>query len=112
MSLNVTSQLLLVEVLPSLANEIEALLKKANEPELSAQVIDLRIVERCSCEDDFCASFYTQPKPSGSYGPGHRNVELEPEDGILILDVVSSRIMQIEVLYREDIRKAIRAIFP
>jgi hypothetical protein len=108
----ITSQILLRDVLPSLAKEAEALLMKANEPELSAQVGDLKIVERCRCESDFCASFYTQPKPIGSYGPGHSNIALEPEKGMLVLDIVSGQIMQIEVLYRDEIRKVIRAILP
>lgn len=112
MSSQTTSRPLLVEVLPSLANEIEELLKKANEPELSARVVDLRIVDRCRCEDDFCASFYTQPKPIGGYGPSHRNVVLGPENGMLVLDVVSGSIMYVEVLNRDDIRKSIRAVLP
>lgn len=102
----------LVDALPLLAKEIQGLLTKANEHELATQVNELRIVERCSCEDDFCASFYTQPKPKGSYGPGHRNIALEAENGMLILDVVPGRIMQIEVLYRDEIRSALRALFP
>src|SRR6266851_943894 len=95
----------LVDTLPSLANEIEELLSKQNEHDLAAQVSELTIVDRCRCGDDFCATFYTQPKPSGSYGPTHRNVDLEPESGYLILDVVSERIMAIEVLYRDEIRR-------
>jgi hypothetical protein len=102
----------LVDALPLLAREIEELLAKANEPKLAAQVAKLRMIERCSCEDDFCASFYTQPKPNGSYGSGHRNVVLEPDNGMLILDVVTGRIMQVEVLYRDEIRRVVRAIFP
>lgn len=102
----------LVNAFPLLAREIQELLTKANAHELATQVNELRIVERCSCEDDFCASFYTQPKPKGSYGPAHRNIDLEAEDGMLILDVVSGRIMQIEVLYRSEIRSALRALFP
>lgn len=112
MSSHDTSQLLLQDVLPSLADEMEALLTKANELELSSQVVELKIVDRCRCEDDFCASFYTQPKPIEGYGPGHRNVVLRPEKGMLVLDVVASRIMYVEVLNRDEIRKAIRAVLP
>ena len=63
--------MLLTEALPQLAREIEQLLKKRGEPELAAQVPRLAIFDRCRCGDDFCASFYTQPKPEGRYGPGH-----------------------------------------
>jgi hypothetical protein len=63
----------------------------------------LTIVERCRCGDDFCASFYTQPKPKESYGPGHDSMELEPTEGMLILDIVDGRIAHVEILHRNDI---------
>src|SRR5271157_4380570 len=98
--------------MPALASELETLLFKAEEPELATQVSGLEIVDRCRCGDDFCASFYTQPKPVGSYGPGHRNVALAPEKGRLILDVVAGRIMFVEVLYRDEIREVLSAAVP
>ncbi|WP_433967619.1 hypothetical protein [Tunturiibacter gelidiferens] len=99
---------LLNEILPIFAKEIEELLNKRNEPKLAAQIISLAIVDRCKCGEDFCGAFYVEPKPAGAYGPGHRNVELEPESGMIILDVVNDRIMQIEVLYRDEVRRAIQ----
>ena len=102
----------LVDTLPSLAKEVADLLNKQSEHELAAQIAELTIVDRCRCEEDFCATFYTQPKPHGAYGPNHRNVSLEPELGYIVLDVVSERIMQIEVLYRDEIRKALHASIP
>jgi hypothetical protein len=59
-----------------LALELEQLLKKQGEAALAAQVPQLKVVDRCRCGDNFCSSFYTQPKPEGSYGPGHRPVAL------------------------------------
>ena len=94
----------LITTLPSLASELQSLLLEANEPELAAQILDLKIVDRCRCGDDFCGSFYAEPKPHGSYGPNHRNVALTPEEGWLILDVVAGKIMFVEVLYRREIR--------
>jgi hypothetical protein len=102
----------LIEVLPVFAGEIEELLKKQNESKLAAQITSLTIVDRCRCGEDFCAAFYVEPKPHGAYGPGHRNVDLEPESGMVILDVVNDRIMQIEVLYRDEIRQAIQTAVP
>ena len=99
-------------VLPSLAQELRMLLIEAEELELAAQVSGLEIVDRCRCGDDFCATFYTQPKPLGSYGSGHRNVALTPEKGWLILDVVDGQIMCVEVLYRDEIREALLAVAP
>jgi hypothetical protein len=101
----------LVDILPELAEELEDLLREA-EPELAGQVRGLKMVDRCRCGDDFCATFYTEPPPGGSYGPGHRNVPLEPSEGMLILDVVGTKIMCVEVLYRDQIRQALLAALP
>ncbi|MGA8869641.1 MAG: hypothetical protein WB460_00775 [Candidatus Acidiferrales bacterium] len=59
-------RLLLTEVLPAFAAELRQLL-----------------VERCRFGDDFCATFYTQPKPQGSFDPGHRDVALAPDERML-----------------------------
>jgi hypothetical protein len=101
---------LLSDVLPDLAREIQQLLVEQGEAELAAQVPSLRIVDRCRCGDDFCASFYVQPRPDGAYGPDHRNVTLSPNQGMLILDVVGAGIAGVKVLYREDVRKAIQVL--
>jgi hypothetical protein len=89
--------MLLIESLPDLSRELSDLLITAREPGLAAQIGHLEIVAKCSCSDEFCASFYIAPKPVGSYGPKHRNLELEPVRGMIILDLV-------EVLYRDDVR--------
>jgi hypothetical protein len=41
----------LIEILPSLALELEQLFKKQGEPELAAQVPQLAVVDRCRCGD-------------------------------------------------------------
>lgn len=96
-------RLLLTDTLPAFATELWQLLIKQGEPELAAPVSNLAILDRCRCGDDFCATFYAKPKPKGSYGPGHRNVVLAPEDGTLILDVVAAEIACVEVLDRKDV---------
>ena len=103
---------LIVDALPSLANELANLLVKAGEPAFAAQVKELRIIDRCRCGDDFCATFYTEPKPDGRWGPGHSCIELEPTKGMIILDVVASRISCVEVIYRDEVQKVLRAIAP
>lgn len=86
---------------PVLAVQIETALRVADEPALAGLLHDLRIVQRCTCEDDFCQSFYTEPPPKTAYGTGQRNVALDaPWPGYLILDVVDDRIMYVEVLHR------------
>ncbi len=103
--------MLLIESLPDLSRELAELLITAREPSLAAQIDDLKIVAKCSCSDDFCASFYTAPKLVGSYGPKHRNLELVPVRGMIILDLVDDRIVQIEVVYRDDVRSKLTQLF-
>ena len=103
---------LLSDVFPFLSQELHQLLNDAGEASLASQVSGLKIVDRCRCSDDFCASFYTQPKPKGAYGSGHCNVALAPAKGMLILDVVDGVIAQVEVLYRDDIRQKLLAVLP
>ena len=102
----------LSDAFPLLSQELQQLLRDAGETDLASQVPGLRIVDRCRCGDDFCASFYTLPKPNGAYGPGQRNVALTPAKGMLILDVVDDVIAQVEVLYRNDIRPKLLAVLP
>jgi hypothetical protein len=99
--------MLLVDALPQLQKEIRLLLDQAGESQLSAQLEDLSIVDRCRCGDDFCSSFYTAPKPAGAYGKGHRSISLEPSKGMIILDVVDEKVVQIEVLYRDEVRETL-----
>jgi hypothetical protein len=103
---------LLVEMFPALSTELQDLLVRQGEPHLAAQVPKLRVRERCRCGDDFCGTFYVLPKPTGAYGPDHRNVSLEPESGMLILDVVNDTIAAVEVLYRDEIRQRLQTEFP
>jgi len=103
---------LLTDLLPSFAAELRRLLTEKGESELAAQVPRLKILDRCRCGDDFCATFYTQPKPEGSFGPGHRNVALTPDEGMLILDVVAGEIACVEVLDRKEIRQKLVELLP
>jgi hypothetical protein len=103
---------LMVELLPELSAELEQLLRRAGKPELANQLSKLQVLDRCRCGDDFCASFYTQPKPRGQYGPGLRTLELDSAIGYLILDVVDDCIAHVEVLYRDEIRLKLLTKFP
>jgi hypothetical protein len=103
---------LLIELFPEFAAELEQLLVEQGESELARQVSTLPLIERCRCEDDFCGKFYASPKPKDAYVPSHRNVSLEPKQGILIIDVVAERIAAVEVLYRDAIRQKLIVEFP
>jgi hypothetical protein len=102
----------LIESLPEFSQELASLLSKAGAPGLAAQVAHLEMVARCSCDDAFCASFYTAPKPRGGYGPKHRNIVLEPSDGMIILDLVDEVIVNVEVIDRPDVRSKLVLLFP
>jgi hypothetical protein len=105
-------ELLLTKALPEFSEELFQLLSDASESKLAQQVESLCIVERCRCKDDFCSSFYTAQKPIGKYGTGHRTIELNPEAGMIILDLVDTHIMQVEVLYRPDVEGKLNLLFP
>src|SRR6266446_8263121 len=104
--------MLLTEMLPVLAQELQQLLQAQGQLELAAQIPGLAIVERCRCGDDFCASFYTQPKPKGSYGPGHDCMDLDAAEGTLLLDVVDGTIAHVEILNRDNIRQKLITALP
>jgi hypothetical protein len=89
---------------PAFAGELAGLLRAEGHDALAAQVGALTVVERCGCDDDFCQSFYTRPKPDGPYRANRRNVVLSPPGrGYLILDVVDEEIAYVEVLYRSPL---------
>ncbi|MEV0760576.1 hypothetical protein [Nocardia sp. NPDC050435] len=97
---------LLREVFPDLAAELSTLLTAEGETELAISVHDLRLVDECRCEDDFCQSLRTADHPAGEpYPAGHRTLALSPAAGMLTLDVVDGRIMYVEVLYRAPLAR-------
>jgi hypothetical protein len=95
--------MLLVESLPELSRELTELLIAAGKPALAAQVDRLEIVAKCSCNDDFCASFYTARK-SERLAKDRWTLEVQPAEGMILLDLLGDTIVFIEVLYRDDVR--------
>jgi hypothetical protein len=102
----------LVDALPDVARELQELLLAGSEGALAQSVPELRVVDRCRCGDDFCATFYTAPKPLGAYGPSHRNTSLDHDEGMIILDIVQDRIVCVEVLNRADLRRRLLELLP
>ncbi len=100
------------EALPEFAQELESLLLASKEPELATQIPETQIVRRCDCEDDFCATFYTNFEPSDRPYKDAHCLELDPKEGMIILDVVSGRLACVEVLFRVDVRTRLRVLFP
>ena len=94
------------EVYPELVAELARLLEAEGERHLAILAHDLRLVGACECKDDFCQSFRTAEHPPGTpYGPGHRNVMLDPAEGMIILDVVYERIVYVEVLFHPPLTR-------
>lgn len=105
-----TPRHLLIDVLPDLAAELERRLRNADEDTLAASIPRLAIVDRCRCGDDFCATFYTAPAPDGSYGASRRSINLDPDEGILVVDVEEERIVCVEVLFRPAVGDRLREV--
>jgi hypothetical protein len=101
---------LLKDFLPDLVEELTNLLIKDNNHKLAEKVNTLEIYEKCNCNERSCASFYTAPKPNGSFGEGHQNLVLKAEFGMFILDVVNDEIMFIEILDRPNYKKILDRI--
>jgi hypothetical protein len=102
----------LIDVAPELVLELKRLLVQAGENSLAAHANDLRILDRCRCGDDICATFYTAPRPVGVWGTGHRTIALAPYTGYLNVDVVGPDIAQVEVLFRDELKAKIHAPIP
>jgi hypothetical protein len=73
------------------------------------QIVVLELVDPLQVELDVGLA---KPKPDGAYGPGHRNVVLAPDEGMIILDVVAEEIACVEVLDRNDIRQKLDKVLP
>lgn len=87
------------DVLPDVALSLAECLRLEGEVALADQVDRLQYHAPCGCDTTGCRSFYTAPKPAGSYGPRHRNILLDPPSGgLLIVDVVGSNIAFVEIL--------------
>jgi hypothetical protein len=102
--------LLLRQVAPELEAEVTKLLVEAGEDVLAERVKDLAIFERCRCGEYFCASFYTTAERVRPFPPGFRTLALLP--GELHLDVLGATILQVEVLFRDDLRAKIHSALP
>jgi hypothetical protein len=104
--------MLVSEIFPELFTELQELLQHKGEAKLAAQIPELRLVDRCRCGDDFCATIYTQAKPAKRYGPSHRSLDLEADKGMIILDVVEDKVACIEILHRGEIRMKLLEMLP
>ena len=99
---------LMVDVVPELAAEMERELRASGDVELADQVAGLRMIKSCGCGDDFCASFYTVPIPKGPSAKKRFGIPLPNH---LIIHVLEGEIVEVEVLFRDNLRPRIREVF-
>lgn len=95
------------DLFPPFAAELEDLCRREGHEDLAEQIGALPVVARCTCGQESCAHFYTAPPPRGSYGPGHTNVVLPVDRGMVVLDIVNGRIAAVEVLDRPEVKRAL-----
>jgi len=100
------------ELFPRFCVELQDLASSAGRPDLAGQIPTLPIVGRCTCGESNCAHFYTAPPPTAAYGPGHSCLALEPDCGLLVLDLVNDAIVAVEVLDRPDVKSLLDAALP
>ena len=102
----------IAELFPTFLTELEALLTREGRVDLAQHIGRLAVLDRCRCGESNCAHFYTAPKPVGSYGPGHENLMLPVERGLVVLDLVDGTIVGVEVLDRPDVKAPLDRYLP
>lgn len=98
---------LMADVVPELAAEMERELRATGDDELADQVAGLRMMKSCGCGDDFCATFRTADIPDG---PAVRKRFGVPLPNHLIIHVLDGEIVEVEVLFRDELRPRIREV--
>jgi hypothetical protein len=102
--------MLLKDALPEVASEMARGFRLAERMDLSDQVARLELVDRCPCNDDFCATFYTQPNGSWNGRAVERLVIDMP--GLTCLYTVDGVVAWVELLWRPEVRDCLRELFP
>ena len=102
-----TEKPLLTNILPRLADELRQLLTRQGYLDLTDHISSVRIHDKCRCGNDFCSSIYTALKPEGAWGGGYETIVLDPDEGMINVDIVDRTIVYVEVINRPDIKKAV-----
>jgi hypothetical protein len=81
----------------TLTAELRTQLEAVGEIELIGALADLRVVERCTCDDPRCESFYTLPRfqTIWLWNRGGRTIPLSRG---LAIDAVGDRIVAVEII--------------
>ncbi len=98
----------IADVVPELAERMEALLREQGEERLADQVGELRISQVCRCGQPYCGSFWTSRRPMRRWLMRGRQVGLAGDlPGEVTLDVVRGEIAYVEVLHWDEVRDAV-----
>jgi hypothetical protein len=98
-----------VQIVPELAEELERELRALGDLDLADQVPRLRMLDLCPCGDDFCATFSTALIPEEAAKKKRYGIPLAGTS--LIVHVLDREIVEVEVLFRDELRPRIRAAF-
>ena len=95
---------LLTDTLPAPATELRPTSRRASRTRIGCTGAGTDDSDRCRCGDDFCATFYTRPKPEGSFGSGHRCVSPRGTKGwsSLTLSVTRLPALKCHIATRSD----------
>lgn len=104
------TKMLLRGVLPAVAVELADALFRAGRPDLATAVEQIELVERCPCNDEKCATFFTQPNDSWDGREVERVIVDMP--GLICIHTVDGLIARIELLSRPDVRVRLGQLFP
>jgi hypothetical protein len=108
--------ILLSQLAPDFAAELQGLLQADEEAialQLSDAATNVEISDRCHCGDDFCATMKTPAYPGAPFPHGYRTLALMATEGYVNVDFSpAGEIMQIEVLFRPEVKARLDAAFP
>ena len=88
--------MLVSELFPELAKHILRDLRRLKRNDLAAQVMNLRVVDRCRCGEAACGTFYTQGTESRRRMPT-LGTDIMLDCGAIVTEV-HGRIVEVETL--------------
>jgi hypothetical protein len=94
--LDTTESMLVHELFPELAKQILHDLRGLKRNDLAAQVMKLRVVDRCRCGSGACGTFYTQEAESRKWIPEY-GVDIMLNCGAKVAEIEGT-IVEIETL--------------
>lgn len=101
----------MAEALPGLYREALTFLTSAGEDGLVEQLPHLLVVGRCRCGDPFCATFYTKSPVRYASPSQAEYIDIDSEGGMILIHITDGRIVEFEVIGRDEIKAQIEELF-